>query len=194
MSIRSVENTFAYWRKRISLLAFGLMLVFAAYPASAASDAERAAAKEVRAAQAAAKSSRKAYEAALADHNRKQGEASRLSADADQLTSRIAELEALEGGARQQVTDATAAATAAAETTTSPPAVPASKRCARPNAISWASTRTLRPSGRRSAKLPAPPSGPSRALPLPLPLWLQRKPPIALMKLPIALLPKRPPR
>ena len=115
MSIRSVEKTFAYWRKRISLLAFGLMLVFAAYPASAASDAERAAAKEVRAAQAAAKSSRKAYEAALADHNRKQGEASRLSADADQLTSRIAELEALEGGARQQVTDATAAATAAAE-------------------------------------------------------------------------------
>ena len=57
MSIRGVENTFAYWRKRISLLAFGLMLVFAAYPTSAASDAERAAAKEVRAAQAAAKAS-----------------------------------------------------------------------------------------------------------------------------------------
>ena len=238
MSTRGTDNTLAYWPKRISLLALGLMLTLAAHPTSAASDAERAAAKEARAAGAAAKASnasvkklerqlqktqeaetaakasvatarseanaaaaeekadtgfggifgadpqkkltraeakqadlanrvsslssdltaarsadraaqqrlasaesahgeivgarqraadaekaeaakakgtRKAYEAALADHNRKQTEAVRLSADADQLTSRIAALEALEGGARQQVTDATAAATAAAE-------------------------------------------------------------------------------
>ena len=238
MSTRGTDNTLAYWPKRISLLALGLMLTLAAHPTSAASDAERAVAKEARAARAAAKASnasvkklerqlqktqgaetaaktavatarseanaataeekaatgfagvfgadpqkkltraeakqadlanrvsslssdltaarsadraaqqrlasaesayseivgarqraadaekaeaakakgtRKAYEATLADHNRKQTEAVRLSADADQLTSRIAALEALEGGARQQVTDATAKATAAAE-------------------------------------------------------------------------------
>ena len=238
MSTRGTDNTLAYWPKRISLLALGLMLTLAAYPTSAAADAEQAVAKEARDARAAAKASnasvkklerqlqktqgaetaaktavatarseanaataeekaatgfagvfgadpqkkltraeakqadlanrvsslssdltaarladtqargrlasaesayseivgarqraadaekaeaakakgtRKAYEATLADHNRKQTEAVRLSADADQLTSRIAALEALEGGARQQVTDATAKATAAAE-------------------------------------------------------------------------------
>ena len=73
-----------------------------------AADAEKAEAAK-------AKGTRKAYETALADHDRKQTEAVRLSADADQLTSRIAALEALEGGARQQVTGATTAATAAAE-------------------------------------------------------------------------------
>ena len=75
---------------------------------------QRAAAAE-KAEAAKAKNTRKAYETALADHNRKQAEAARLSADADQLTSRIAELETLDGAARQQVTDATTAATAAAE-------------------------------------------------------------------------------